>query len=705
MKRSFRFAILLFFIFPFRLEADRKVLMLGGNGRQWGENGNKITAFDVTASNALQLREYLPDQNILRMLDAEKDPVKAKINGGWFIPGQISPLEQGYVQDEDPRAWFTEIERFVDGVSTPASATTWTLNPLWSNGATFIFETGLPVRARRIVFYPPQSDEIEGWTKASYKSAYIKAFDLTAGLRAPQGQAYWLFPPFEIILRQEPNNIEPITAVDFPLQLLRFFRLQNTTPRGFSITEIELYGEGFAPVAKFASKVIDLEGPVNLGRLFFDFKKFRWQKQWEWKGGILPGDTEQVQFAKRRRVIPELWQIVEGDPEPLLWPGAPVSIAVEMRSGRDDTPLVYHKINDTGDGEVVVTKDEYFVLKKAPLVPDPIWGPLLPGMQGSVTDDVENWSQWSSPGRISGEEPVVPDFRQYVQFRITVRSDDPWAFGRLDSLWVEYSSPLVQEAVGEVAVLGDPQPQGGIVEVEGGHPVTLTYDIGARFSASTQRGFDLVRIFTPSMATFEGLSMGKPLQKVEPAQPAEWERGMLEVYLPRKVTRANNEPVQVVFETVVLAYGTEFRGEVWDTQSQDLPQTVVPGNASDEVSTNTLQVLVTERSLKEVLTDVEVKPNPITPDGNNRNDSATITYTLLRVTGDVEVEVGIYDLSGARVKTVVKRREGSGHDRVVEWDGKDEERRLVRPGVYLCRVRVSADREEFEKVRPITVVY
>jgi hypothetical protein len=403
-------------------------------------------------------------------------------------------------------------------------------------------------------------------------------------------------------------------------------------------------------------------------------------------------------------VIPELWQIVEGDPEPVPQREAPVSISVETRSGKDDTPLAYYKVGDTGEEEVV-TRDEYFRLQRRPANPNPIYAPILPGMRGSVTDDTENWSQWSAPEAVSGQEPAVPDFRRYLQFRITVQSQDPWVFGRLDSLWIEYSPPLVKEVVGEVAVLGDPRPPRGTAEVEGGGLVTLTYDIRAEFSTTTQQGFDLVRILTPSRTTFKGLLMGKPLREAEPARRVEWREGMLEVYLPRKVTRTNNEPVRVVFETVVLTYGTEFGGEVVDTRSQDLPQAIIPGNASDEVSTDRLDVSLTERSLKEVLTGVEVEPNPITPDGDSRNDTATITYTILRVTGDVEVEIGIYDLSGARIRTVVRRWEGSGYDQKAEWDGRDEEQRLVRPGIYLCRILAKTDREEVEKVRPITVVY
>jgi hypothetical protein len=197
--------------------------------------------------------------------------------------------------------------------------------------------------------------------------------------------------------------------------------------------------------------------------------------------------------------------------------------------------------------------------------------------------------------------------------------------------------------------------------------------------------------------------MGRSLQKVKEDSVVEG-NGYLEVYLPRRVNR-DNDPVQVAFRAAVLAYGSQFYGEVWDTEREDLlPQGIVSGDAVDEIRTNQLQVFVTKASLK-VLTGVLVRPEVITPNQDGANDHATITYTLSLVTGGAEVGVGVYDLTGSEVWARQKEVRGSAYKVEVRGEGMDKEGKLVRPGVYFCRVRVKTDTGEFQEVRPITVVY
>ena len=84
--------------------------------------------------------------------------------------------------------------------------------------------------------------------------------------------------------------------------------------RGF-IAEVEFYGEGFAPKTRYVSRLFDMDEPVNFGRLLYDFEVFRSEG-----------------FGS----------------DPVLDPDAAVQLAVEVRSGRDDTPLVYHITTELG---------------------------------------------------------------------------------------------------------------------------------------------------------------------------------------------------------------------------------------------------------------------------------------------------------------------------------------------------------------------
>jgi len=694
--------------------AQVRRLVIGGEEEaniRW-ESG-KITAFDVV-SGALQLREYKPYQNILQLLDKKDDTGVI-----WFSYAGLDervrydsqcglPLPlRGFVLEEDPRAWGGTSETVVfDGseeVGIDRTSERYGGSMWWASQ----FDTGVPVRANRFVFYPRWlADPIPAgcWYEGSpLWDSYMKGYVVSASLHREPGINYKgtnYQDPLDIILREEPANHHRVVNIEFPLQPLRIFKLSNTKNMGFSLGEIELYGEGFAPKAWYTSDIIDLKKPVNFGRVFWDLKKFRWRKKWGWREPEEPGKFGELDLG--RKSVGELWEEVCIDPVPVEDPDVSVFINVEVRTGKDESPVIYYKIDDmlNEKGEVV-TQEEY--LKLAPRN----WtftksSPIAPEMRGMMEYDSENWSQWT-PVSSLGMEAGVPDARKYIQFRVRVSSEDPWAFGRLDSLWMEYSSPLAKEVVGEICVEEELNPEGGQVKVEAGRDTTFLCALRAHFLSSQQTGFDAVRIFTPSKPDFKMLWMGKPLEEREPVSVVEGD-GYLEIILPSKVT-TNDDIVQVAFQTAVLSYGTSFYVEVWDREKKELlPQTVVPGDAVGEIGTNGLQVFATATSLK-VLTGVTVRPEVITPNGDNINDTVTITYTLTLVVGGAEVEIWIYDMAGAKVRILERKERGSAFAIPVEWDGKDEDGNFVFPGIYLCEIRVKTDVGEFTEVRPVTVAY
>ena len=194
-------------------------MVFGGKGSPWNEQGNKITAFDVTASGALQLREHPPYWNILRTLDALNDPAKAPYNGGWFIPKGWSSftVELGYVRGEDP-VDFTggRMQDLVDGNSATMEFSTIPYYP--HQGESFTFEIGLPVRVNRLAFYPSQ----EGFAadvNTPYRDTYMKAFEASAGIRGPQELE--TNPP-----RGEGTPLPTLQTLLRHLKLMRNCRLQ-----------------------------------------------------------------------------------------------------------------------------------------------------------------------------------------------------------------------------------------------------------------------------------------------------------------------------------------------------------------------------------------------------------------------------------------------------------------------------------------------
>ncbi len=91
-----------------------------------------------------------------------------------------------------------------------------------------------------------------------------------------------------------------------------------------------------------------------------------------------------------------------------------------------------------------------------------------------------------------------------------------------------------------------------------------------------------------------------------------------------------------------------------------------------------------------VSTIVAGDPVPASPDGahlenspNPFNPVTTITYGLERAG---RVDLGVYDLSGRRVRSLVSGEAGGG-DHQVAWDGTDESGRAVSSGTYFLRLQ------------------
>ena len=65
----------------------------------------------------------------------------------------------------------------------------------------------------------------------------------------------------------EREQEENIIDVEIPLQFVRFIRVVSRSTIEFTIEEVEVFGDGFAPSGTFTSEVIDLGAPANYGQI------------------------------------------------------------------------------------------------------------------------------------------------------------------------------------------------------------------------------------------------------------------------------------------------------------------------------------------------------------------------------------------------------------------------------------------------------
>ena len=97
-------------------------------------------------------------------------------------------------------------------------------------------------------------------------------------------------------------------------------------------------------------------------------------------------------------------------------------------------------------------------------------------------------------------------------------------------------------------------------------------------------------------------------------------------------------------------------------------QRVEAGDATPMVASNTLSIGLPLGAV--VLDQVELSPNPFTPNGDGVNDAVRIGFSVFQISDAREVKVSVYTLDGRRVWETAQMM-GSGRGEPVHWTGVD----------------------------------
>lgn len=566
-----------------------------------------------------------------------------------FPPDFLSERPEAYVWDNVP---FKQSDiPIVDADSSTSTGERFKTFGASQAGTAFFFDLGARFPVNRIRFFPRQSgQDAEG---RLFADDFVHGYEIfiNDGLSFNAENQ-----PIYTLLKRVEFTRESIAEFLFPLQFIRYIRLSVITPNPFEIAEVQLFGTGFAPGGEYLSKVVDLGEAANYNRI-------------EWTAAGLRREGDSI------AVVPD----------------ADAAVSVAMRTGTDDTPQVYYEIINSYTRErQEVTEAQYQGLDDQ--------------ARGPIEDDQVNWSPWSPSFAASGEKIDLPSPRRFFQLRAELESRAILDGVRLKSVAVEYAiPPLAQQLVGEISLLNTPLPPANLVIVPAGVPSTFAYDIITDIRSS-DLGFDAVRIFTPSKARFKELFVGDPPVPVVPDSVSEAE-GALTLFFPsHRVASLASGILRIVFEARVFVQSTFFNAEVFDTQTREISQKVLSGDANPQVESDALRVLTSAESARAILAFLEIAPRILTPNGDGLNDCTEISYSLLQLLRAIQTEVAIFDLAGRRVRALFSGEEGSGiHPR--EWDGRDDAGGLVPPGMYLVRVAAHTERGIFARTGTVAVVY
>ncbi len=543
--------------------------------------------------------------------------------------GDITSLVSIYTL---PANWLDDRVLIVDGDSNTAFVHPPRINffrgPGFFYTTPLFFDLGAPFPIEEIRFAP----------RADHPGHKIRQFRLYINdgrekSKDEKGNLIWT------LVRDEQDNLSPAVELDIEPQIARHVYLHPLeVGETWEVAEFEVYGQGFVPQASFLSDPIDLGRASSLGRIW-------------WSGQLDLG----------------------------------AKIVVQSRSGSDDQPEVYWRKTGVGGEEVPfgvngrpMSRQEYEAMPQ--------------NVQGSITEDLENWSVWHTyeyADGLAGTQILSPSPRQYMQLHIAFFSAI-LAGGQVDSLFFEFSQPPVVSAV-----IGEISPP----FVEAADPVQFTYAVRTRLEAE-QSGFNVLEVRTRA--------------RLEAVHEVRINREVVDFTLSFDSANPHQFAVQfdridqdqtlleVDFDARVFNYGTTFSGAVSDADSDAVPQSVIPGDATSELLSDALNVRTPLKG--NLLSTVQVTPNPFSPNGDSVNDQVQFSYTLLRLTDVVPLKTEIYTPAGNRVRTL-GREEGRSAIYQTAWDGRDDQGELVAPGLYIYRVVVEAGSGQEERLGPIALVY
>ncbi len=434
----------------------------------------------------------------------------------------------------------------------------------------------------------------------------------------------------------------------FGLRRVRYIDLRRLplpaarSERG-QVSEIQAYGEGFAPEVIMSSPLIKLPFPGLFTHV-------------SWVGEV-PSDAH---------------------------------IAVRTRTG-NALEEILHYYSDSGNEISRVAWERRAEDRRGPIVLEE-----LPGA---------DWSGWSPFYFSSGETFKSPAPRRYALAEVRLRSEAPLSAASIRALRLHFAPPIADEAVAELWPLRNIQPGSDEEFTLYVRPTFSANNPGfdrLLLGSSSVASIDVLDVRSGT----EGLLRLGAGQLLWPGSVRLERRneGQVELIFPAAVRRETLYAIRL--RTRVFMGNTQFFATLSNSAFPERIQQVSAGDATGLVASQSL-VAVTDLSNDELLSDVDVNPSFCTPNGDGTNDEVAIRATVFSVREGGRLRVELFDLSGRRLRDLSEERTRPSGEYDLRWDGRDGSGQRVPPGSYLLRIKLEVDAREREHqiVRLVQVAY
>jgi hypothetical protein len=308
------------------------------------------------------------------------------------------------------------------------------------------------------------------------------------------------------------------------------------------------------------------------------------------------------------------------------------------------------------------------------------------------------WSVWSPPVEFFSAEEAdegtlleVKEPRRNFQYRIKLFTSDIGT-PKVKGVKFVYQNNLVADSTDAFITPSD---------VPVLSPATLKYSIAELFSPSSL-GVDTIRIRSPGPAVVRSVSLnGTAIPYTFLPAPDQ-----MTITFPQSI--ATSSTLDITF-TTKLIQPASFPAVIISKNAPWNPQYVDPRKTSSGDAWS----ITTSGVPANVLVGVQISPNPFTPNGDGKNDAAVIDFSIANIETPKTLSIFIFDLTGKKIRTIVSTPTGAnpffGDPRSggkgFLWDGKDDNGKLVLPGVYIVQLAVNVDNGGQFATKTVVVAY
>ena len=732
------------------VESAAEVIVVGGEGLSWEGGGGEVPALVIRDPETVE-RTNAPGGVInFRPVD----------RANWIFPQRadttINIARGADSQERGGSIWSPNnisVRTSLPNIIDDNGETALDLKPSAGSQAAGVLgliidlDMGARFGVNRFKFFPRNADPAYPAPDFPFQKSFIRGYEIfiNDGTQATRVEGVKILSTVVV----ESQNDESVIDIRIPPQYVRYVRLKSLTSTGFEIAEFQVFGTGFVPEARYVSNIFDFGDLALLGKL-------RWIEEKEGDPRLSRAqirtrtgvDAQPVEFNKIRPGE-QIFRSGGGSVDDSgAWIGGTTATNLEVpwkwADDVDDAELKelittvldneqidirqalaeFKALSLQQQAEITIDKEDYDKLKSQD--------------QGSLSDDLTNWSAWSPPyplegivgeGLLSGTElgtqVVSPGPRRYFQFMIEFESDDFDAATGLGGLAFEaVAPPFAEELIAEIA------PR----TAQLGARTRFVYAVLNKSEAGQARGFDGFHIDTPlrveqlgrveirlsdetvSQADFTGVSLESlPVSRGEFAV-AEVEDEGFTLTFPRVV--AEDALLKIEFDNAVLRFGTVFTGRALDSESgSDVGQEAMAGNAADlkvdGVDDADLQPIGVAKSgnlsvavpiARNLLANIRSEPPIFSPNGDGINDQTLLGYDITNIASPTPLTIEIYDLAGYLIKKLYVGTDISGrYGRA--WNGRNDAGDLVPPGNYLFTIELEAGAGGQKEIGIVSVVY